>query len=108
MSDAGGGVQPAWARNGRELFYVGLDGAMRSVRRPDASETWSAAGSPQLLFGADYLLAGPGAGPGGRTYDVASDGRFLMVKEGAAKGSAPPTIVVIQNWIEELKDLPRD
>jgi serine/threonine-protein kinase len=101
VSDGAGGVKPAWARNGRELFYIGLDGAMRSVRL-DAGGP-SSAGSPQLLFGADYF---PGINR--RAYDVSPDGRFLMVTAGAAKDSAPPTIVVTQNWIEELKHLPRD
>ena len=28
---AGGGIQPLWSRNGRELFYVTADGALMSV-----------------------------------------------------------------------------
>ena len=45
-------------------------------------------------------------GPG-RTFDVSADGqRFLMVKAGGASdASAPVTIVVVQNWHEELKRL---
>jgi hypothetical protein len=37
-----------------------------------------------------------------RTYDLSADGsRFLMVKQGDA--SRPSSIVVVQNWFEELK-----
>jgi hypothetical protein len=39
-------------------------------------------------------------------YDVSADGRFLMIKNTAAdRTAAPPTIVVVQNWHEELKRL---
>ncbi len=42
-----------------------------------------------------------------RTYDVAPDGqRFLMIKEGASGGSeTPPSLILVQNWVEELKRL---
>ncbi|HEY6415965.1 MAG TPA: hypothetical protein VIX41_06995 [Acidimicrobiales bacterium] len=60
-----------------------------------------------LVEGRYYAGAGGGAAPG-RTYDVSPDGqRFLMVKEGAGadQAAAPPSIVVVQNWHEELKRL---
>ena len=39
-------------------------------------------------------------------YDVSADGRFLMIKDMAAgQTAAPATIVVVQNWHEELKRL---
>jgi hypothetical protein len=41
-------------------------------------------------------------------YDVSADGkRFLMIEEGGGSGqtTAPPQIVVIQHWQEELKRL---
>lgn len=39
-------------------------------------------------------------------YDVSADGRFLMIKDAAADQTATPaTIVVVQNWHEELKRL---
>jgi hypothetical protein len=48
-----------------------------------------------------------GANPG-RTYDVSPDGRrFLMIKPGGGTDStaAPASLVVVQNWLEELKRL---
>ena len=37
-----------------------------------------------------------------RTFDVSPDGqRFLMIKEAAA--AQAPTMVVVLNWLEELK-----
>ena len=42
----------------------------------------------------------------GRTYDVAPDGRFLMVKGAATDPTAAPAgLVVVQHWGEELKRL---
>jgi serine/threonine-protein kinase len=100
-----GGSQPAWARDGQELFYVVRDGGLRSVR-VSRNATW-VAGTPQkLLDGRDYYFGA--VADAGRTYDVAADGRFLMIKD-AAPDRAPSSIIVVQNWLEELKRLvPRD
>ena len=43
-----------------------------------------------------------------RTYDVSLDGkRFLMIKEVGAPDQvpAPTSLIVVQNWFEELKRL---
>ena len=41
------------------------------------------------------------------TYDVSPDGqRFLMIKApGTDAGAAPPALIVVQHWDEELKRL---
>jgi hypothetical protein len=55
-----------------------------------------------------YFTGGFGALTLGRTYDVSHDGRrFLMIKQGdpGNQTSAPQQIIVVQNWIEELKRL---
>ena len=46
--------------------------------------------------------------PSLRTYDVSLDGqRFLMIKDAAGpdQSASPPRIVVVQNWLEEVKRL---
>jgi serine/threonine-protein kinase len=96
-----GGSQPAWARDGRELFYVALDGGLRSVR-VSRDATW-VAGTPTKLFDQRYYFGT--SAEYGRTYDVAADGRFLMIKDAAPDAVAPTNIVVVQNWFEELKRL---
>jgi len=65
--------------------------------------TWAAT-APSKLFEGRY---GAAAGQSGRTYDVAPDGkRFLMIKAvGADQAAAPMSLVVVQNWLEELKRL---
>ena len=98
----GGGMMPAWTRGGRELVF--LDGANRLIA-VSVDATGSAFGwrTPAMLFTTAYATP---SFP--RAYDVSPDGqRFLMIKEGAAgTETAPPaSIVVVQNWLEELKRL---
>jgi len=96
-----GGMQPAWARSGRELFYREPDGAL--MRVPVELQPRFTAGTPTKVLEGLYYRGGPG-----RAYDVSPDGeRFLMIKESDPSGDAisPPSIVVVQNWFEELKRL---
>jgi serine/threonine protein kinase len=99
-----GGTQPMWAQTGRELFYLAPDGAWTTVRVEPRGATWSA-GAPTKLFEGRYTTTGTNPG---RMYDVSSDGqRFLVIKPAAndRTAAAPPSIVVVQNWFEELKRL---
>jgi serine/threonine-protein kinase len=103
----GGGSCPAWARNGRELFYLDQAGALTGVP-VQASGTTVAAGTPTKILEPRYFRPSGDIGNTARTYDVSRDGRFLMVKdtEGSRDQNAPPaSMVVAVNWIEELKRL---
>ena len=101
LASAGGGTRPLWARSGQELFYVAPNGAIMAVRVEARGDTWSA-GSPAKVVEGPYVTGGGTA----RTYDVSRDGRrFLMVKQTPSAQAAPPQIVVVQNWLEELKRL---
>ena len=95
-----GGTRPLWAPNGRELFYVAPDGALFAVP-VDAGGVW-ATGSPAKILEGPYITTGAQAP---RTYDVSSDGkRFLLVKRSTDRIFAPQ-IVMVRNWLEELKAL---
>jgi len=98
-----GGMRPLWSPNGLELFFMALDGAIMAVPVDPRSSTWNA-GTPVKLFKGPYETGLPASG---RNYDVSPDGkRFLMVKESPAVTRAtPPQLVVVQNWVEELKRL---
>ena len=99
-----GGTQPLWARNGRELFYLALNGALMSVR-VEPGARWTT-GTPARLIDGRYYRGAGNSYP--RTYDVSLDGkRFLMVKEAGDPNQppAPARIVVVQNWFEDLKRL---
>ena len=75
-----GGTRPLWAHSGRELFYMGLDGALMRVSVEANDSVWSA-GTPTKLLEARYF--GTGSNPG-RTYDISPDDqRFLMIKQGS-------------------------
>ena len=97
---SGGGTRPLWARNGRELFYLKLDGTLVvvPVERSDGGQF--VVGAPKPLFQGTYYAL-----QAGRNYDIASDGkRFVMIKEAAAsKAAVPVQLLVVQNWFEELK-----
>jgi eukaryotic-like serine/threonine-protein kinase len=92
------GLAPVWARSGRELFY--LDGSNTLMAVPvRTSETEFSAGNPVKVFDGKYW-------GNFYSYDVSRDGqRFLMIKEssGAAQTAAPPSVVIVLNWQEELK-----
>jgi serine/threonine-protein kinase len=97
-----GGRLPLWSPNGRELFFSSLDARQMMVVPVQYGKTL-VAGPPQVLFKFAMLpiLAGS------RPYDIAPDGRFLIIPTGQAEvaGSMAPEIVVVQNWFEELKRL---
>ena len=44
---------------------------------------------------------------GTRAYDIAPDGRFLVIRSGQAEagGGTPSNMIVVLNWAEELKRL---
>ena len=98
-----GGKTPLWARSGKELFYVGADGALLRVPVEASGTTWNA-GTPMRLLERGYYTP---SGYVGRTYDVSPDGqRFLMIKApGTDASAAPPALIVVQHWNEELKRL---
>jgi eukaryotic-like serine/threonine-protein kinase len=100
-----GGTRPAWSRKGDELFYLDGNDQLTAVRF-QASDTTFIPGKPARVLNAKYVAGSTTRGYDLRSYDVSADGqRFLMLKETAgASTSAPlPTMIVVVNWIEELK-----
>ena len=98
---AAGGTAPVWSRDGSELFYWEED---RLVAVPVSTSPSFSRGTPVVLFETTNFLGGAGAAPG-RTYDVAPDGRFVMVKTAgdAVEQTQAPQITVVLDWFEELK-----
>ncbi len=98
----GGGDEPAWGPDGREIFYR-AEGYLMVVE-VSAGDDFSA-GLPEMLFEADYLSYGMHFP---RMYDISPDGqRFVFFKQ----VSDPPVsdLVVVTNWFEELTRLvPRE
>jgi eukaryotic-like serine/threonine-protein kinase len=94
-----GGFEPHWSADGHEIFYLQGDAVMAVTVETADELSFSA---PAKLFSGLYIM---NEAPVPRSYDVAHDGRFLMVEQpGGAAASAPsPGIVVVQNWTQELE-----
>jgi serine/threonine-protein kinase len=100
---AAGGTRPAWSRNGRELFYLDEGGAMTAVPVTTAGGAFSA-GSTARLFNTKYYPGFTSLGLQFRGYDATADGqRFLMIKDAPFGVGSSRSMVVIVNWIDELK-----
>ncbi len=96
-----GGIQPAWSPDGQELFYWDPAPSLVAVLVRGEAATFTR-GNPEVLFEAQGYFTGPG----GRTYDVSPDGRFLLIKTGTTdETGARPDIILVENWFEELKRL---
>ena len=79
----------------------GLDEALRLVAVPVQAGATFNSGSPAILF---ELPSTPTATA--RTYDVAPDGRFLVIKfPQNDKSSTAPALNVVLNWTDELERL---
>ena len=103
----GGGREPLWGPDGRELFYRSSSGHLTAVRiQEDPDLTF---GNPEAVFEETSFLGGFRASNPvfGRAYDIPLDGkRFLMIKEGTPADETEPTrVILIQNWTDELKRL---
>jgi serine/threonine-protein kinase len=95
---SGPGTEPRWAADGRTLFYVSGQSIMTVAVQGSTPGDW---GTPARLFEGRYVVGGPA-----RSFDVAPDGRFLMVKEeGDAAARPPDTMIIVLNWDQELKRL---
>jgi len=91
-----GGVEPVWARSGKELFF--RTGEKMFVVDVNTEPVFSA-GKPRLLFEGKFALGTVEDS----AYDVSADGqRFLMLKPAPPH---PEPLNVLLNWSEELKRL---
>jgi hypothetical protein len=100
-----GGTAPAWSHDGREIFYmtaqsVGGQAALtRMMVVPVQLQPTFTAGTPRMLFQGQYGLTANIRG-----YDVSADGRrFLMVQQKERSATRLTEMIIVQNWVEELK-----
>ena len=93
-----GGTQPAWRRDGKELFYLSTDLKLMAV--PIKLGTTVEPGTPQELFAT--AAAAFGIGPIG--YAPSPDGeRFLVNVPAGGEGATTAPITVVLNWQAGLK-----
>jgi hypothetical protein len=91
---AGGGSEPVWSRDGRELFYrtVGTGDPQLMSAVIETSPSLRVVSRTPLFSVADYEPAVPHA-----NYDVMPGGRsFVMVRQGRLA-----EFVYVQHWTEQ-------
>ncbi|HET7632378.1 MAG TPA: protein kinase [Gemmatimonadaceae bacterium] len=97
---SGGGRAPLWSRDGRELYFLNANNDMMATRVTTAPGL--VVGTPVKLFHvAGNLLQME------NTYytpwDVAPDGRFLMVRAIGQQAEATASVVVVEHFLQELR-----
>ncbi len=92
-----GGREPVWARNGRALFFRSADEVMEAAV---TSLTPLEFGVPLALFRDTFVRT---QGAGHTHFDVAADGRFLMIENPKQDNVSRQQIHIVLNWFDQLK-----
>lgn len=103
ISTDGRASSPLWSRDGRQLFFISSGRAV-AVQTETAPTFRPSTPTPMFELPPYY----GSAARIGRQWDMAPDGdRFLIVNPGdvALSEQSPSQMVVVLNWIEELKRL---
>ncbi|MGB5660455.1 MAG: protein kinase, partial [Thermoanaerobaculia bacterium] len=90
-----GGSRPLWSRDGQELYF--WNGPRVMAVEVTAGDRMTAS-QPRELFRGSYMTT-----RNRQDYDVAADGRFLMIK--TPDEDRPREINVVLNWFQELESL---
>jgi serine/threonine-protein kinase len=90
-----GGREGTWARDGSRVFYRGPDGWMMAARIPPGATLTVTA--RERLFDASPYLANQFL----VMYDVAADGRFLMLK--LDPQPARTDVILVRNWLQQVR-----
>ena len=100
LISVGGGTEPLWSPTGRELFYRNGKGEIVAVTVSDGGAPPT--GPQRVLFAATSYSTDPQH----RAYDVTQDGqRFVMARFGAGGDADELQLIVVENFLQELKRL---
>ena len=94
-SSSNGGAQVRWRRDGKELFYIALDGGLMAVPVKLSSDGTIDAGTPVRLF-FTRIVGGPLQGTDPHQYAVSRDGQRFLISTVTEVDNSP--ITVILNW----------
>ncbi len=99
VSGAHGGSAPLWSRDGQSVLY--LDGTAIMGARIDLGRRLRVF-PPHLVFPLPFVLSGPLSA--GRDYAPTPDGqRVIVMRPDQEKTPQPRRVLVIPNWVEELR-----
>ncbi len=94
-----GGCEPVWARDGRSLFFRSDDNVMNAAVTSTSPLEFAA---PTVLFRDTFTRT---QGAGHTHFDVAPDGRFLMIENPNQGTTGRQEIHIVLNWAEALRRL---
>lgn len=94
-----GGREPVWARDGRKLFFRSDDSVMEAALTSASPLEFAA---PRVMFRDTFTRT---QGTAHTHFDVAPDGRFLMIENPNQGTIGRQQIHIVLNWAEELKRL---
>jgi Tol biopolymer transport system component len=89
----GGGTQPRWRADGKELFFIAPDAKLMAAAVTASATTFEAA-PPVALF--QTRIVGSSSGLLKHHYAVSRDGRFLINETAEASTATPITLIL--NW----------
>jgi eukaryotic-like serine/threonine-protein kinase len=95
---SGGGQEPRWRQDGKELFYVSQDGKMMAV--PVKLGASFEAGSPVALFQTHRRQ--PVSSQDVFSYDVSADGQKFLIITKMDEASAAPLSMLL-NWASQME-----
>jgi len=96
----GGGIEPQWRADSRELYFIGLDKQLMAA--PVAESPTLRIGFPKALFQTAVDTSGVGV-TGRNQFVAASDGLRFLIKQ--PRRDAPPAgIAVVVDWTTLLKN----
>jgi hypothetical protein len=87
----GGGTEPRWRGDDKEIYYLGLGGALTAV--PASSEGTFSTGQPQPLF--QFHERAPISSTDIYTYDVSIDGNRFLVNRYLKPDHVDPLTIVL-------------
>jgi Tol biopolymer transport system component len=94
----GGGVEPRWSSDGRELYFLGGDDLIAAQIR--ATHGFEVTELKPLLSAAGYLIEGFH-----QSYDVLPGGKGLVFRRpwGQDPALGTPTVVEAENWLADVR-----
>ena len=89
-----GGTFPAWRGDSKEIYFVGLDGAIHAASVNPLKDEFDVE-QVRPLFRVNYTA------PVGNAFDNAPDGQHFVVTE--LPQGIPTPLVLVTNWLSDLK-----